>query len=167
MADIGHRVLVTGGAGFLGSHLCERLLERGHDVTCVDSFLTSQRRTIAHLEARDRFTLIEHDIIEPLDVGTDAIFNLACPAAPGHYQAEPMHTLAASVYGVDNMVAAGPPQTPRSSTAPPARSTVIRTAVRSPRPTGGTSTPSAPGPATTKASGRRRRCCSTHDAAAT
>ena len=105
MADIGHRVLVTGGAGFLGSHLCERLLERGHDVTCVDSFLTSQRRTIAHLEAHDRFTLIEHDIIEPLDVGTDAIFNLACPAAPGHYQAEPMHTWRTSVYGVDNMVA--------------------------------------------------------------
>ncbi|HBZ96475.1 MAG TPA: NAD-dependent dehydratase, partial [Phycisphaerales bacterium] len=104
MADIGHRVLVTGGAGFLGSHLCERLLDRGHAVTCVDSFLTSQRRTIAHLEANDRFTLIEHDIIEPLDLETDAVFNLACPAAPGHYQAEPMHTWRTSVYGVDNMV---------------------------------------------------------------
>ncbi|MDG2201617.1 MAG: SDR family oxidoreductase [Phycisphaerales bacterium] len=104
MGDIGHRVLVTGGAGFLGSHLCERLLARGHEVTCVDSFLTSQRRTIAGLEANDRFTLIEHDIIEPLELETDAIFNLACPAAPGHYQAEPMHTWRTSVYGVDNMV---------------------------------------------------------------
>ena len=104
MGDIGHRVLVTGGAGFLGSHLCERLLARGHEVTCVDSFLTSQRRTIANFEANDRFTLIEHDIIEPLELETDAIFNLACPAAPGHYQAEPMHTWRTSVYGVDNMV---------------------------------------------------------------
>ena len=104
MADIGHRVLVTGGAGFLGSHLCDRLIDRGHEVTCVDNFLTGHRRNIAHLESNDRFTLIEHDIVSPLDVETDAIFNLACPAAPGHYQADPIHTWRTSVYGVDNMV---------------------------------------------------------------
>ena len=104
MADIGHRVLVTGGAGFLGSHLCDRLLDRGHAVTCVDNFLTGHRRHISHLEAHERFTLIEHDIIEPLSLETDAIFNLACPAAPGHYQADPIHTWRTSVYGVDNMV---------------------------------------------------------------
>ncbi|MCH2148253.1 MAG: SDR family oxidoreductase [Phycisphaerales bacterium] len=104
MADIGHRVLVTGGAGFLGSHLCDRLLDRGHAVTCVDNFLTGHRRHISHLEGHERFTLIEHDIIEPLSLETDAIFNLACPAAPGHYQADPIHTWRTSVYGVDNMV---------------------------------------------------------------
>ena len=104
MADIGHRVLVTGGAGFLGSHLCDVLVDRGHEVTCVDNFLTGHRQHVAHLEDHERFTIVDHDIIDPIELSVDAIFNLACPAAPGHYQADPIHTWKTSVFGVSNMV---------------------------------------------------------------
>jgi UDP-glucuronate decarboxylase len=98
------RVLVTGGAGFLGSHLCERLLEAGHDVLCVDNFFTGTRRNIAHLLDNRRFELLRHDVTFPLYVEVDEIYNLACPAAPIHYQFDPVQTTKTSVMGVINML---------------------------------------------------------------
>src|SRR5947207_2129844 len=80
------RILVTGGAGFLGSHLCERLVELGHDVICLDNFFTSQKTNVAHLLDRPNFDLVRHDVIQPIFLEVDEIYNLACPAAPGHYQ---------------------------------------------------------------------------------
>ena len=82
------RILVTGGAGFLGSHLCDRLIERGDEVICLDNFFTGTRSNIAHLIDHKQFSVIEHDIIEPAYIDVDQIYNLACPAAPGHYQSE-------------------------------------------------------------------------------
>src|SRR6185312_2912797 len=99
-----NRVLVTGGAGFLGSHLCERLVEEGHDVVCVDNFFTSQKTNVAHLLGRPNFDLIRHDITQPLVLEVDQIFNLACPAAPGHYQYNPIKTMKTSVMGAINML---------------------------------------------------------------
>jgi UDP-glucuronate decarboxylase len=98
------RVLVTGGAGFLGSHLCERLLERGHDVVCVDNFFTSQKSNVAHLLGRPNFELLRHDITQPLWLEVDQIYNLACPAAPGHYQYNPIKTMKTSVLGSINVL---------------------------------------------------------------
>ena len=93
------RVLVTGGAGFLGSHLCERLVELGHDVICLDNFFTSQKSNVAHLLGRPNFELIRHDITQPIFLEVDEIYNLACPAAPGHYQYNPIKTMKTSVLG--------------------------------------------------------------------
>jgi UDP-glucuronate decarboxylase len=98
------RILVTGGAGFLGSHLCERLLERGHDVICVDNFFTSQKTNVAHLLGRSNFELVRHDITQPLWLEVDQIYNLACPAAPGHYQYNPIKTMKTSVLGAINVL---------------------------------------------------------------
>jgi UDP-glucuronate decarboxylase len=98
------RVLVTGGAGFLGSHLCERLLEKGHDVLCVDNFFSSSRRNVAHLLSDARFELMRHDVTFPLYVEVDEIFNLACPASPVHYQFDPVQTTKTSVIGAINML---------------------------------------------------------------
>jgi UDP-glucuronate decarboxylase len=98
------RILVTGGAGFLGSHLCERLLERGHDVICVDNFFTSQKTNVAHLLDRPNFELLRHDITQPLWLEVDQIYNLACPAAPGHYQFNPIKTMKTSVLGAINVL---------------------------------------------------------------
>jgi UDP-glucuronate decarboxylase len=94
-----HRVLVTGGAGFLGSHLCERLVESEHDVICLDNFFTSQKKNVTHLLARPNFELIRHDITCPIWLEVDQIYNLACPAAPGHYQYNPIKTTKTSVLG--------------------------------------------------------------------
>jgi UDP-glucuronate decarboxylase len=93
------RILVTGGAGFLGSHLCERLVEQGHDVICLDNFFTSQKYNIAHLLDRPNFEFIRHDITQPLWLDVDQIYNLACPASPGHYQFNPIKTTKTSVLG--------------------------------------------------------------------
>jgi UDP-glucuronate decarboxylase len=93
------RVLVTGGAGFLGSHLCERLVELGHDVVCLDNFFTSQKSNVAHLLDRANFELIRHDITQPIWLEVDEIYNLACPASPGHYQYNPIKTIKTSVLG--------------------------------------------------------------------
>ena len=93
------QILVTGGAGFLGSHLCERLIEDGHRVTCLDNFFTSQRENIEHLLENDRFELIRHDMTEPIWLDVSQIYNLACPAAPGHYQHNPIKTVKTSVLG--------------------------------------------------------------------
>jgi UDP-glucuronate decarboxylase len=98
------RVLVTGGAGFLGSHLCERLLHQGHDVLCVDNFYTGAKANIAHLLTHPRFELIRHDITFALYVEVDRIYNLACPASPIHYQHDPVQTTKTSVHGAINML---------------------------------------------------------------
>lgn len=97
-------ILVTGGAGFLGSHLCERLLGLGHDVICVDNFFTGSKENIRHLLKNDHFEVIRHDITEPLHVECDEIYNLACPASPVHYQVNPIKTIKTSTVGVVNML---------------------------------------------------------------
>ncbi|MCB9846869.1 MAG: SDR family oxidoreductase [Phycisphaeraceae bacterium] len=96
------RILVTGGAGFLGSHLCDRLVDRGDDVICVDNFFTSQKSNVAHLLGKPNFELIRHDITHPLWIEVDEIYNLACPAAPWHYQYNPIKTTKTSVMGAIN-----------------------------------------------------------------
>ncbi|KQR33624.1 NAD-dependent dehydratase [Rhizobium sp. Leaf155] len=98
------RVLVTGGAGFLGSHLVERLLERGDEVLCVDNFYTGTRRNVEHLIGHPRFELMRHDVCFPLYVEVDEIYNLACPASPVHYQHDPVQTTKTSVHGAINML---------------------------------------------------------------
>jgi len=100
------RILVTGGAGFLGSHLCERLVEMGHDVICLDNFFTSQKSNVAHLLDNPNFELLRHDITLPIFLEVDQIYNLACPAAPGHYQFNPIKTIKTSVLGSINMLGA-------------------------------------------------------------
>lgn len=98
------KILVTGGAGFLGSHLCERLLEQGHDVLCVDNFFTGAKQNIMHLMGNHRFELMRHDVTFPLYVEVDEIYNLACPASPIHYQFDPVQTTKTSVHGAINML---------------------------------------------------------------
>lgn len=98
------RVLVAGGAGFLGSHLCERLVAAGHDVICVDNFFTSQKNNVAHLLDEPNFELIRHDVVLPLFLEVDEIYNLACPAAPGHYQYNPIKTMKTSILGAINLL---------------------------------------------------------------
>jgi UDP-glucuronate decarboxylase len=98
------RILVTGGAGFIGSHLCERLLQDGHDVICVDNFFTGRRDNIVHLLDNHRFELLRHDVIEPLLLEVDQVYNLACPASPVHYQYNPVKTVKTNVMGMINML---------------------------------------------------------------
>lgn len=98
------RIMITGGAGFLGSHLCERLLKEGHEVLCVDNFYTSTRRNIVHLLEHPNFELMRHDVTFPLYVEVDRIYNMACPASPIHYQRDPVQTTKTSVHGAINML---------------------------------------------------------------
>jgi UDP-glucuronate decarboxylase len=98
------RILVTGGAGFLGSHLCDKLLAQGHDVLCIDNFFTGTKRNISHLLDNPRFELMRHDVTFPLYVEVDEIYNLACPASPIHYQHDPVQTTKTSVHGAINML---------------------------------------------------------------
>ncbi|MBN9407762.1 MAG: SDR family oxidoreductase [Burkholderiales bacterium] len=98
------RVLVAGGAGFLGSHLCERLLDDGASVVCVDDFSTGARGNVAHLLAHSRFDLLPHDVCKPLDLAVDEIYNLACPASPVHYQRDPLQTTRTSVLGAMHLL---------------------------------------------------------------
>ena len=98
------RILVTGGAGFLGSHLCDRLVEQGNDVICLDNFFTGDKRNIAHLFGLSNFELVRHDVTFPLYVEVDQIYNLACPASPVHYQSDPVQTTKTSVHGAINML---------------------------------------------------------------
>jgi UDP-glucuronate decarboxylase len=102
--SVRRRVLVTGGAGFIGSHLCERLLADGNDVLCVDNFFTGAKDNIAHLLGKPHFELMRHDVTFPLYVEVDEIYNLACPAAPIHYQYDPVQTTKTSVHGAINML---------------------------------------------------------------
>ncbi len=97
-------ILVTGGAGFLGSHLCDRLVENGNDVICLDNFFTGNKRNIAHLLGQPNFELVRHDVTFPLYVEVDQIYNLACPASPIHYQSDPVQTTKTSVHGAINML---------------------------------------------------------------
>lgn len=98
------KILVTGGAGFLGSHLCDRLLEQGHEVICVDNLFTGTKRNIEHLLSNPRFEFMRHDVTFPLYVEVDEIYNLACPASPIHYQHDPVQTTKTSVHGAINML---------------------------------------------------------------
>ena len=98
------KILVTGGAGFLGSHLCERLLADGHEVLCVDNYFTGTKANITHLRTNPRFELMRHDVTFPLYVEVDEIYNLACPASPIHYQFDPVQTTKTSVHGAINML---------------------------------------------------------------
>ena len=98
------RILVTGGAGFLGSHLCEALLQQNCDVVCADNFFTGRRGNVAHLLDNPRFEILRHDITFPLFVEVDEIYNLACPASPPHYQHDPVQTTKTSVIGAINML---------------------------------------------------------------
>ncbi|WP_448192877.1 UDP-glucuronic acid decarboxylase family protein [Azospirillum sp. sgz301742] len=104
MPSFNKRVLVTGGAGFLGSHLCERLIEQGCDVLCADNYYTGSRENVAHLLGHPRFELMRHDVTFPLYVEVDQIYNLACPASPVHYQHDPVQTTKTSVHGAINML---------------------------------------------------------------
>ncbi len=98
------RILVTGGAGFLGSHICERLVRDGHDVICLDNFFTSQKSNVSHLLGRPNFELIRHDVTLPIFLEVDEIYHMACPAAPGHYQFNPIKTIKTSILGSTNML---------------------------------------------------------------
>ena len=104
MTDQLKRILVTGGAGFLGSHLCERLVDQGHDVICLDNFFTSQKLNIHHLLDRPNFELIRHDVSLPIFLEVDQIYNMACPASPVHYQHDPIATTKVSLMGAINML---------------------------------------------------------------
>jgi len=98
------RILVAGGAGFLGSHLCERLLNQGHSVVCLDNLSTGRMENLSHLLSFDRFSFVRHDIVASLDLPVDEIYNLACPASPPHYQADPIHTMKTNVIGSLNLL---------------------------------------------------------------
>lgn len=98
------RILVTGGAGFIGSHLCKRLLEQGHEVLCLDNFFTGRKENIVELMKNPYFELVRHDIINPIDIEVDRIYNLACPASPVHYQFNPVRTVQTNVVGATNIL---------------------------------------------------------------
>lgn len=98
------KILVTGGAGFIGSHLCKRLYKEGHEVFCLDNLQTGRLENVSKLFGQDRFHFIEHDIIKPLDLSIDQIYNLACPASPSHYQEDSLNTIRTNFYGAENML---------------------------------------------------------------
>jgi UDP-glucuronate decarboxylase len=98
------RILVTGGAGFMGSHLCDRLIREGHEVICLDNFFTGRRENISHLLKNPRFELLRHDVINPILLEVDQIYNLACPASPVHYQYNAVKTIKTNVLGTLNML---------------------------------------------------------------
>jgi UDP-glucuronate decarboxylase len=102
--DSRKRVLVTGGAGFVGSHLCDRLIAQGHDVICLDNFFTGSKRNIEHMHGHPRFELLRHDVTFPIYLEVDEVYNLACPASPVHYQHDPVQTTKTSVHGAINML---------------------------------------------------------------
>ena len=98
------KILVTGGAGFLGSHLCDRLISDGHEVICLDNFFTGSKQNIIHLLDNPNFELMRHDVVDPFKAEVDQIYNLACPASPIHYQHDPVQTIKTSVHGAINML---------------------------------------------------------------
>ena len=120
--------LVTGGAGFLGSHLCERLLERGQEVICLDNFFTGRRQNVIHLLDNPKFELIRHDVVDPFKLEVDRIYNLACPASPVHYQFNPIKTAKTSAMGAINCLGLAKRVGAGYCKPPPRRFTVIRSA---------------------------------------
>src|SRR5512139_2852697 len=155
------RILVTGGAGFLGSHLCERLLAAGNDVLCVDNYFTGTKRNVATCLDNPRFELMRHDVTFPLYVEIDQIYNLACPASPIHYQHDPVQTTKTSVHGAINMLGLAKRVKAKIFRPRRRRSMAIRTCIRRPKTTGGTLIRSARAPATMRASAAPKRCSST------
>ena len=156
------RVLVTGGAGFLGSHLCEALLTQGHDVLCVDNYFTGRKDNIAHLLANPQFEAMRHDVTFPLYVEVDEIYNLACPASPIHYQFDPVQTTKTSRHRRDQH--AGPRQAGEGQDPAGQHQRGLRRprpSIRRPRTIAATSIRSGRAPATTRASAAPRRCSST------
>jgi UDP-glucuronate decarboxylase len=149
------RILVTGGAGFIGSHLCERLLAEGHEVVCLDNYFTGRKENVAHLRDHPRFELVRHDIIEPILLEVDQIYNMACPASPVHYQYNPVKTVKTNVLGTFNML--GLAKRVRARILQPLRFTAIRMYIRNGKSIGATSTQSGFAVATTKASVLPRR----------
>jgi UDP-glucuronate decarboxylase len=131
------RILISGGAGFIGSHLCDLLLAEGHEVLCVDNYFTGWRRNIEHLVNAPRFELMRHDVTFPLYVEVDDIYNLACPASPVHYQHDPVQTLKTSVHGAINMLGLAKRTRARIFQASTTRSMAIPTCIRSRRAIGG------------------------------
>lgn len=99
-----HRVLVTGGAGFIGSNLCDRLIKEGNDVICLDNYFTGSKDNVRHLLDNDHFELVRHDLTEPYFAEVDQVYNLACPASPPFYQYDPIKTMQTSIYGAMNML---------------------------------------------------------------
>ena len=152
------RVLVTGGAGFLGSHLCERLLKQGANIICVDNYFTGARRNIETMLDHHRFELIRHDVTFPLYLEIDQIYNLACPASPIHYQHDPVQTTKTSVHGAINML--GLAKRVRAKILRPRRPrfTAIPASIRKARIIGAMSIRSARARATTKASAAPKPC---------
>lgn len=124
------RILVTGGAGFLGSHLCESLLKRGHFVICLDNYFTGQKRNIFHLMDDRHFELIRHDLVNPIFLEVDQIYNLACPASPIHYQYNPVKTTKTSVMGAIHMLGLAKRVKARSCRHQPVRYMVIPPFIR-------------------------------------
>lgn len=155
------RVMVTGGTGFLGSFLCERLLREGNDVLCVDNYYTGSRDNVLHLLDDSRFEVLRHDITFPLYVEVDEIYNLACPASPVHYQFDPVQTVKTNVHGAINMLGLAKRTKAKIFQPPRAKFTAIRQSTRSRRSIGAVSIPSGRGHAMTKASGVPKRCSST------
>ena len=155
------RILVTGGAGFLGSHLCERLLTDGHDVLCVDNFFTGTKDNIAHLMGNPHFEVLRHDITFQLYVEVDEIYNLACPASPIHCQFDPVQTTKTSVHGAINMLGWPSASRPRFFRPQPVKSMAIPKCIHSERIIGDTSILLACVPVTTKANAALKHFSST------
>lgn len=158
MSDFARRLLVTGGAGFLGSHLCERLLAAGCEVLCVDNLYTGRRMNIASLLQNTRFEFMRHDICFPLYVEVDEVYNLACPASPVHYQFDPVQTTKTSVHGSINMLGLAKRVKPKFCRRRPVRYTATRMSTLRRKAIGGTSTPPEYAPVTMKANAAPKRC---------
>ncbi len=154
------KILVTGGAGFIGSHLCERLIQAGEDVLCMDNYFTGSKKNVEHLLSNPMFEIMRHDVTFPLFVEVERIFNLACPASPVHYQFDPVQTTKTSVHGAINMLGLAKRVKARILQASTSEVYGDPKCTRSPNRTGARSIRLAFAAATTKASAARRRCFS-------